>query len=317
MNRMPRNLSLAAILLFTLVITVLGCSELIQSEPNQTDQVGVPEGDTHTIYLPNDVPLHLVRIPEGTFMMGSPEEERNQFNSEGPQEQQPIDTVWPWKVWCSQNEGPQHERTINAFWMGKYAVTKAQWEAVMGTRPWEGSYYVLDHPDSPAVWVTWHNAREFIDALNQHMVQTDQEPGDVRLPSEAEWEYAARAGTTTRFYWGDDPDYTQINDYAWWEGNTRDEGNEYAHVVGQKLPNAWGLFDMAGNVWEWCEDDWHDNYEGAPTDGSAWVDSPRGSRRVQRGGCWIFPGGHCRSAYRNSLNPSFSNFICGFRVAFP
>ena len=247
-------------------------------------------GETETIMLPGNVPLDMVWIPAGTFMMGR-----------YPGEQDSYD-----------DEDPQHEVTLtHGFWMGKYELTKAQWTAVMGTEPWSGRDYVLDHPDSPAVCVNWNDAQAFIAALNDYTGKT------FRLPSEAEWEYACRAGTTTRFYWGDDPSYTVGDDYCWWEHNVRDVNEKYAHVVGQKLPNAWGLYDMSGNVLEWCEDDSHENYIGAPADGSAWVDSPRGSYRVLRGGSWSSVDldlRSCRSAARTGVY--LAPFACryGFRV---
>jgi len=226
------------------------------------------------------------------------------------------------------NEDPQHSVTVPGFWMAKYELTKRQWQAVMGTTPWAGSSYVhvLDDPDSPAVYVDWDDAKAFITALNSYTGKT------FRLPSEAEWEYACRAGTTTRFYWGDDPSYAEIGSYAWNYYNAYNVGERYAHVVGQKLPNAWGLYDMSGNVLEWCEDDWHNSYTGVdvPTDGSAWVDSPRGLTRVLRGGDWYTPGdlgdfgdfgdldcrSYCRSALRTNFMPSWGGVPqVGFRLA--
>ncbi len=139
-----------------------------------------------------------------------------------------------------------------------------------------------------------------------------------RLPSEAEWEYACRAGNhtpPTRFYWGDDPGYTTINDYEWWYGNSFNVGEQYAHLVGQKLPNAFGLYDMSGNAWEWCEDDWHPNYILAPTNGLAWVDSPRGFYRVLRSGSWYGKDYACRSACRTYFNTAVANFTFGLRLA--
>jgi len=137
-----------------------------------------------------------------------------------------------------------------------------------------------------------------------------------RLPSESEWEYACRAGTTTRFYWGDDPDYTQIDFYAWYDNTTWDANEPYAHVVGQKLPNAFGLYDMSGNAEEWCEDGYHSSYMGAPVNGSAWVDSPRGTGCMVRGGSWNdFFGDHCRSAYRDYDTLSIMGSYGGFRLA--
>ncbi len=245
--------------------------------------------------LPGNVPLRMIWIESGTFMMG-----RNPGEQDG-----------------RHFEDPQHEVTIAYdFWMGRYTVTKRQWQAVMGTTPWAGRTRVLDHLDSPAVYISWNDARDFITALNAHIIATGQGTGDFRLPSEAEWEYACRAGTTTRFYWGDDPEYTQIDSFAWWRGNAWDLGNLYAHVVGQKLPNAWGLYDMSGNVREWCEDDWG-SYRDAPADGSAWVDSPRATYRVCRGGSWLSAASHSRSAFRalTGEGPEDTHNTIGFRLA--
>ena len=247
-----------------------------------------PAGETETIMLPGDVPLVMVWMPKGSFLMGSPDTELARDAS----------------------EGPQHTVTLSSgFWMGKYELTQAQWQAVMGTTPWSVHNYVLADLDSPAMWVSWDDAKLFVAALNSLTGKT------FRLPSESEWEYACRAGTTTRFYWGDDPTDVSINDYAWWDGNAGSIGEKYAHVVGQKLPNEWGLYDMSGNAWEWCEDDWHYDYVNAPTEGQAWVDSPRSIYRVNRGGYWYSPGPYCRSAARSYDEPSTAGFHVGFRLA--
>ena len=222
-------------------------------------------------------------IPPGSFLMGR-----------YPGEQDSYD--W---------EDPQHEVTFaQGFWMSKYPITQAQWVAVMDSNP---AYYSGDN--NPVENVSWDDIREtngYLDKLNA------AHPGHgFRLPTEAEWEYAYRAGTTTRFYWGDDPDYTEIDDYAWYRGNNSPSGTK---EVGDKLPNAWGLYDMAGNVLEWCEDDWHDNYTGAPNDGSAWVDSPRGSARLLRGGSWVNYPYFCRAAYRLNNLSDTRYYLNGFRV---
>lgn len=234
-------------------------------------------GEEQTIMLPGDVPLVMVWIPGGTFMMGR----------------------YPGEQDSNSGEDPQHSVTVPGFWMGKYEVTQAQWRALLGTSP---SYFSGD--SRPVERVTWLGAKSFVTALNTHSGL------NFRLPSEAEWEYACRAGATTRFYWGDDPDYEDINDYAWFWDNDMETYN-----VGTKLPNAFGLHDMSGNVWEWCEDDWHGSYTGAPTNGSAWVDSPRGSLRVARGGGWYYGGYYCRSAYRSYFNPSGTYYGVGFRLS--
>ena len=242
---------------------------------------------TETIMLPGNVPLEMVYIEPGTFMMGR-----------YPGEQDSV-----------LIEDPQHQVTLTqGFWMGKYELTKAQWTAVMGTTPWSGQSYVLNDPNSPAVYVSWNDAQAFITALNSLTGKT------FRLPSEAEWEYACRAGTTTRFYWGDDPSYSQIGSYAWNYYNAYVVKERYAHVVGQKLPNAWGLYDMSGNVLEWCEDDRHANYIGAPMNGAAWVDSPRGSYRLQRDGSWGSYVNYCRSANRGTPVPGYTSSAVGFRI---
>jgi formylglycine-generating enzyme required for sulfatase activity len=246
-----------------------------------------------TIMLPGDVPLELVWVPSGSFQMGRYTGEQD----------------------SDSREDPQHSVTVSCFWMGKYELTKAQWTAVKGTTPWSGQGYVLNDSDSAAVYVSWYDAQSFISDLNAHIVSSGQGPVTVRLPSEAEWEYACRAGTTTRFYWGDDSAHTVGGAYCWWRYNARDAGEAYAHAAGLKTGNAFELYDMSGNVYEWCEDDWHWNYTGAPADGSAWVDSPRAGHRVFRGGCWLNDGSYCRSAYRRSDSTSYKTNGIGFRLA--
>ena len=244
--------------------------------------------EAETIMLPGGVPLEMVWIPAGSFMMGRYVGEQDSFD----------------------NEDPQHQVNFaRGFWLGRYEVTKRQWTAVKGTTPWSGQPDVLEDPDSPAVHVSWYDALSFIAQLNGLTGLT------FRLPSEAEWEYACRAGTTTRFYWGDDPTYTSLSDHAWWQGNARDAGQRYAHMVGLKQPNAWNLYDTSGNVWEYCEDDWHEDYIGAPADGDAWVDSPRGSSRVFRGGGWQSGDTYCRSTNRGCSPPDVASSGYGFRLA--
>ena len=240
------------------------------------------DSDTHIIILPGDVPLEMVWIPPGSFMMGSPEDEKDR----------------------NDNEGPQHEVTIaKGFWMGKYPITQAQWQTVMENNPsqFKGKY-------KPVEKVSWNDIREpggYLERLNAAY------PGyNFRLPSEAEWEYAYRAGTTTRFYWGDDLDYIDIRKHAIYINFSE----LVLHDVGRKRPNAWGLYDMAGNVFEWCEDDWHENYLGAPNDGSAWVNEPREDSRVNRGGTWHWGESVCRAAYRHHNKPEDRHIGWGFRV---
>ncbi len=245
-----------------------------------SDYIKFVPATEETVLLPGDVPLVMVWIPGGAFMMGRYSGEQGSYSS----------------------EDPQHLVTLGGYWMAKYELTKRQWTAVMPTAPWTGMPYVLADPDSPAVCVSWNDAQSFLTAMNSYTGKT------FRLPSEAQWEYACRAGTTTRFYWGDDPGYTAIGDYAWYD-------EAYAQVVGQKLPNAFGLYDMSGNVLELCEDDSHDDYTGATAGGQAWVDSPRGSYRLMRGG-FFYTGAAflCRSAARCHYKPDISDVVIGLRV---
>ena len=252
---------------------------------NLSISIGEFEAMEMTFLLPGDVPLIMVWIPPGSFMMGRYFEEQDSHNT----------------------EDPQREVTIaNGFWIGKYPITQVQWLALMENNP---SNFIGEN--LPVERVSWNDIREtdgFLDQLNALSPEYN-----FRLPSEAEWEYAYRAGTTTRFYWSDDPDYTDIDDYAWYEGNNSPSGPK---DVGLKLPNAWGLHDMAGNVWEWCEDDWHGNYMGVPIDGSAWIDSPRSNWRVLRGGASSSNPISCRAASRIQYNPDFRFRSYGFRVVF-
>jgi formylglycine-generating enzyme required for sulfatase activity len=241
--------------------------------------------------------MDFMLIPSGSFLMGR----------------------YPGEMSSDPSESPQHEVTIAYdFYMAKYELTKAQWASVMGTTPWAEQRFTLDDPDSPAVWVGWDDAQDFALALNTHITNTDQGAATMRLPSEAEWEYACRAGTSTRFYWGDDPSLTQIGDHAWYEVNSWDADEKYAHVVGLKAPNAWGLYDMSGNVEEFCQDVWHRDYIGAPADGSAWEESGGGVYdiyKVKRGGDWTIYSVDCRSAIRLSVGYDGGNFDMGFRLA--
>ncbi len=202
------------------------------------------------------------------------------------------------------DEKPIHGVTVPTFHIGKYPVTQALYEFVMGENPshFEGA-------ERPVERVSWHDAKKFIERLNQ-----DYGNLGFRLLSEAEWEYAARGGKEgqeDKFeYAGSD----NIEEVAWWDENSHEE----TKPVGWKEPNQLGIYDMSGNVWEWCEDDWHSNYEDAPKDGSAWIDEPRASRRVRRGGSWYnYFTDFCRVANRDVNDPDYEYFILGFRLGLP
>jgi formylglycine-generating enzyme required for sulfatase activity len=226
-----------------------------------------------TLDLGNKVKLEMIAIPGGSFWMGSPDEVGH------------------------GDERPRHQVTIAPFWMSKYPITQAQYQAIAGKNP---SNFTEKGEQKPVEKVSWWEAIAFCEKLG--------EKGDrvFRLPSEAEWEYACRAGTETPFYFGEEISVEQVNHDSHYM-QTTDVGNFPA--------NSFGLYDMHGNVWEWCADHWHENYKGAPTDGSAWLTKDKNTSRLLRGGSWDVDPDYCRSAFRFNLSPDgqFNGF--GFRVA--
>ena len=233
-----------------------------------------------TEYLDRGVNLEMVEIPAGTFIMGAPESE----------------------VGSSEGERPQHQVTVKSFFMGKYPVTQAQWKAVAALPKIQ--HELTTQPSRftgnnlPIERVSWHNAVEFCVRLSEHTGR------EYRLPSEAEWEYSCRAGTNTPFHFGE----TITPELANYNRNFKQ-----TTPVEQFPPNAFGLYDMHGNVWEWCLDAWHENYHGAPTNGTAWIDNDNHSR-VLRGGSWYAYSHYCRSANRNRYDPDYGSSDDGFRV---
>ena len=238
----------------------------------------------------NSIGMEFVQIPAGEFMMGSSSDEEGR----------------------NDNEGPVHKVTFEKpYYLEKYEVTQGQWNAVMGSNP---SCFKGD--DLPVENVSWNDAQEFIKKLNE-MEGTEI----YRLPSEAEWEYACRAGTTSSYFFGDNA--SKLGDYAWYNGFiTSDErnqnqgeilSNESTHQVGQKKPNPWGLYDMYGNVWEFCLDKYHSDYNDATSNGSA-LEDETSSMYVSRGSCWSDSAENCRSARRGSDFPDNRNNILGFRL---
>ncbi len=247
-------------------------------------------------------------VPPGRFAMGSPADEPGRWD----------------------DEGPRHPVTIAAgFWLFDTPCTQALWQAVMGKNPSQ-----FKDPRRPVEQVSWEDVtRRFLPALAEHC------PGFV-LPTEAQWEYACRAGTDTALYSGPieilgDANAPALDPIAWYGGNSgqgfeldngRDrsewlkeiqdpQGKAGTHPVRGKAPNAWGLYDMLGNVWEWVQDPWHDDYRGAPADGSAWEDAATGAGRVIRGGAWDSKARRCRCASRDRYSPVNRNDFLGFRCA--
>ena len=253
-------------------------------------------GQYFTENLGDGVGLDMVLIPGGTFLMGSPEDELE----------------------SRDNERPQHEVTIQPFFLGRYTVTQAQWQIV-------ASYPQIErelNPDPsqfkgdkrPVESVSWYDAIEFCQRLSSKSGR------EYKLPSEAQWEYACRAGTKTPFHFGE----TITTELANYRGTSIDhkspQGEEYRNQtteVGSFPANEWGLHDMHGNVCEWCEDDWHDNYKGAPNDGRAWLLDARENTytpKILRGGSWDLDPRGCRSACRDFTFPGYDIDLFGFRV---
>ncbi len=249
----------------------------------------------------------LVLIPTGRFEMGSSVEERAIAVAAGSQ-----------KTWL-ERETPQHWVAIEyPFAMGRYPVTVGQWRQFARATGWQTQAEVdWQNPGfgqsdfHPVVGISWHDAQRYLDWLNQETGQ------GYRLPSEAEWEYACRAGTKTAFSFGD----TITTDLANYDGNYTYNGSPSGlfrngtSEAGSFGANPWGLFEMHGNVWEWVQDVVHDNYDGAPNDGSAWQDGGDQSRRILRGGSWLYNPRYLRSALRNGFSALLCNDIVGFRVA--
>jgi formylglycine-generating enzyme required for sulfatase activity len=242
--------------------------------------------------LAPDIGLEMVWIPSGKFMMGSPETEHDRW----------------------EDESPEHQVTVQPFFIGKYSITQAQWLVIVKTPQIERELKLkpsnFQDDNRPVENVSWEEAVEFCRRLSR---KTER---DYRLPTEAEWEYACRAGTTTPFYFGKtitgklanyDADVTYLQE-------RKVKSKRETTSVGDFLPNAFGLYDMHGNVWEWCLDNWHDNYEGAPIDGSAWLSDKENARYVVRGGSWLNGPRGCRSASRGYVTPDNRINDVGFRV---
>jgi formylglycine-generating enzyme required for sulfatase activity len=259
---------LAMLVAIVLSYGVIGCRRS-SAVPVVARNTVVPELGAEFAETKNNLNLIMQRVPAGSFMMGSPD-------NEGYKE-----------------EHPQHRVTVKSFYIGKYEITQAQWQAVMGNNPAKFTGDLI----RPVENVSWNDTQEFCRKLNALTGQT------YSLPSEAEWEYAARAGTTGAYA-------GEIDAMGWHHANA----GGTTHPVGQKLPNAFGLFDMHGNVWEWCEDTWKNSYHDMPTDGASWL---KGSDRdrLLRGGAWDGNAEICRSAVRNINAPPSDGFPnLGFRV---
>jgi formylglycine-generating enzyme required for sulfatase activity len=269
MSRDLRTLSGFAIVL-TIMLSTFG-AVVVQGQGGET-----PKTNTPPAFRPKNPGIELVRIPPGSFMMGS--------STSG-----------------EANEKPAHQVTINySFYMGKYEVTQAQWQSVMGNNP---SHFKDCGGNCPVEQVSWDDAQSFINKLNE-----SNDGFRYRLPTEAEWEYTCRAGMTGDYL-------SNLMEMGWYVENSGNEDGplgQKTHDVGGKRPNALGLYDMHGNVSEWCQDWYHETYYGAPSDGSAWLSGGDQKYRVVRGGRWRYPASFARSAVRVGFLPA--SHWDGFRV---
>jgi formylglycine-generating enzyme required for sulfatase activity len=259
-----------------------------------SEQLAIPRNRPYTCDLGGGIKLEMVFVPPGKFAMGAPAHEEG----------------------SSSAEKPQHLVTIPSFYLSKYLITQEQYAVIMGKNPAYRPGTKL-----PVEQVSWHDAREFCSRLS---TRTGHK---YRLPSEAEWEYACRAGTNTAFYYGNQiehhlanyrsrsskTDQTQASNRPRQPKNLVETLSEKTTPVGKFPPNDFGLYDMHGNVWEWCEDTWNESYVGAPTDGSAWVNES--DKRILRGGSWDNYARSCRSALRFKWAAGNSNYYIGFRIA--
>ena len=255
--------------------------QLTNSSPSSPLPVSLsPQGFTQT--LPGDIELEMIKIPAGSYLMGFADNDES----------------------ADDDEKPQHRVNLQEFYLGKYPVTQEQYQAVMGNNPSTFKSFFKHTSKNPVETVSWDDAQAFCRKLSE---KTGKK---YRLPNEAEWEYACRAGTQTRYYFGNN-EY-QLGEYAWYGDNSGSK----THPVGQKKPNNWGLYDMYGNVWEWCEDGRHENHQNAPKNGTAWnYNYSQTNRRVLRGGSCRFAAWLCRCVYLDDFDSRVNHY--GFRVVSP
>ena len=272
----PRIMALRT-LLAILLLAVTSTSSARAAPPDSTQ----PAGDL-TLDLGKNTTIKLVLIPAGEFMMGSPADEKDR----------------------SKDESPQHQvRITRPFYMAITPVTQKQWRAVMVQFPTASGKFVQINDENAMGMVSWADANEFCRRLSARTRQT------VKLPTEAQWEYACRAGSQTRFYYGDDPDASQLSEYAWFDKSIGD--GQYPHAVAQKKPNAWGLYDMHGNVNQWCSD-YLGPYPVRPI--SDPVGPASGTFHIFRGGSFMTSAKLCRDAARNRNNATRRIIDNGLRI---
>ena len=270
---MSRQLSVFLSSLLMIGMIQLGCQERAQSPKTITNSIG----------------MEMVLIKHGKFILRS---QKTELGDGGKH---------------IEDESLQHEVRISRdFYMGQTEVTQGQWKAIMGTEPWKGKEHVKEGENYPASYVSWFQAGEFCKKLSK---QEEKQGRKYRLPTEAEWEYACRAGSKTAYSFGESS--KSLDNYAWFNGNS----NGQTHPVGEKKANVWGLYDMHGNVWEWCGD-WHAGDAYARYKTGDLKPPSTGSSRVVRGGSWLnVSRDRFRGAVRLGSGPTYRGGADGFRVA--
>lgn len=244
-----------------------------------------------TITQMNSLGMEIVLIIPGEFMTGSPEDEEDRCRNENQ-----VEVV-----------------LTQPFFIGKCVVTQSEWIQLMDSQPWERQDFIQEGDRYPATYVSWEDAQNFCEKL------TYQEQGFLlpgwrcTLPTEAQWEYSCRAGTTTRFSFGKHE--SALTNYGWYEDNAYKLGEDYPHEVCQKLPNGFGLYDMHGNGWEWCQD-WYQMKLPGGIDPEVKKKTTKAAGRVYRGGNWHNSGWYCRCACRSHLRPRIRGWDVGFRLAY-
>ena len=247
----------------------------------EAKKLGIP------VAFANSAGVKFVLVPAGEFMMGSGDDEVGRYKVEGPQRKVKI---------------------TKAFYMAIHQLTQGQWKAVMGTTPWKGKgkAHAKDGPDYAVNHVCFNDVMDFCAKLGKKEGRT------YRLPTEAQWEYACRAGTTTMYFYGDDPGGKKLKEYAWYLENGWDKKElQHVHKVGVYKPNGWGIYDMLGNVWELCMDAMYPNYEGAPSDERARTGN---DNRALRGGGLRSTDRRCRVASRHAYHRTHSSYYVGCRI---
>lgn len=288
--------STMCLICFAVVVPVLAAAE---SKPDEPQKAATPAVDRMRGKEPGEVrddnglEMKLVWCPPGEFTMGSAKSVQGR----------------------SKDEDQVDVTLTKGYWLGKYEVTHSEWKLVMKTEPWKGQDFTKEGADYPATYVSWNDATVFCRKLTEQEHQAGRLPYDweYMLPTEAQWERACRAQTGTRFSFGDDE--SKLGEFGWFRDNTWSADERYAHRVGQKKANQWGIHDMHGNVWEWCRDVYTDKLPGGRDPVVKSDEKTEGSNRVYRGGGWDFVAAGCRSGDRRRYQGASRISNDGFRPA--